>query len=198
MCSWAAENRSRLQQRGSPLEFDLHKIHFISMITRHDPPDQLEALGYLRRLSASLYASNDQEIYRMITSLLFLPVEKLRSSPYSDLLDPTLIRKSKLELAREYCASMGLSRSVPLQTVGTIGAGGALTRIEKSRKVMRENKSEWSQVDELPVNSFFFTLYHNLQARNRLKYHSFLNIGIILYLRAWFRKSRRLKPIHQC
>jgi len=53
--------------------------------------------------------------------------------------------------AKEYCASIGMSRQVPLRVVGDIGGGGALARIEKGKKVMRERKSEWSQTDELPI-----------------------------------------------
>ena len=53
--------------------------------------------------------------------------------------------------AREYCASLGMSRQIPLKVVADIGGGGALARIEKGRKLMRERKSEWSQADELPV-----------------------------------------------
>lgn len=48
-----------------------------------------------------------------------------------------------------------MSRQVPLRVVGDIGGGGALARIEKGRKVMRERKSEWSQTDELPVSRSF-------------------------------------------
>jgi len=148
---WAAENRHNLEQRNSPLEFSLHKIHYLSMVTKHDRPDQTESLNYLRQLPASLYGSHGHEIRRMVTALLFLPIEKLLASPYADLLDPSLAYKTETELVSEYCASLGLSRALPLKTVGAIGAGGALARIEKSRKVMRENKSEWSQVDELPI-----------------------------------------------
>ena len=54
--------------------------------------------------------------------------------------------------ATEYCASLGMSRQAPLRVIGDIGGGGALARIEKGRKVMRERKSEWSQSDELPVS----------------------------------------------
>ena len=52
-----------------------------------------------------------------------------------------------------------MSRQVPLRVVGDIGGGGALARIEKGRKVMRERKSEWSQTDELPVR---FSSFHYL------------------------------------
>jgi hypothetical protein len=45
-----------------------------------------------------------------------------------------------------------MSRQLPLRVVGDIGGGGALARIEKGKKVMRERRSEWSQSDELPVS----------------------------------------------
>lgn len=48
-----------------------------------------------------------------------------------------------------------MSRQIPLRVVGDIGGGGALARIEKGRKVVREKKSEWSQTDELPVYTLF-------------------------------------------
>jgi hypothetical protein len=54
--------------------------------------------------------------------------------------------------AKEYCASMGMSKQVPLRVVGDIGGGGALVKIEKARKVMKERKSEWSRTNELPVS----------------------------------------------
>ncbi|OBZ75309.1 Protein RMD5 A [Grifola frondosa] len=84
-------------------------------------------------------------------------------SPYADLADPSLHFDLEPIFATEYCASLGMSRQVPLRVVGDIGGGGALARIEKGRKVMRERKSEWSQADELPIEI-------PLHAENR--YHS--------------------------
>ena len=46
-----------------------------------------------------------------------------------------------------------MSKRPPLRVVGDIGGGGALAKIEKGRRIMRERKSEWSQADELPVSS---------------------------------------------
>ena len=43
--------------------------------------------------------------------------------------------------AIEYCASLGMSRQTPLRVVGDIGGGGALARIEKGRKIMRERRA---------------------------------------------------------
>ena len=81
----------------------------------------------------------------------FLPITKLQNSPYVDLASPSLHSDLEPLFAKEYCASLGMSRQEPLRVVGDIGGGGALARIEKGRKVMRERKSEWSQIDELPV-----------------------------------------------
>lgn len=87
-----------------------------------------------------------------MTCVLYLPTSKLLKSPYADLADPSVHSDLQNMFATEYCASLGMSRQAPLRVIGDIGGGGALTRIEKGRKVMRERKSEWSQTDELPVS----------------------------------------------
>lgn len=61
--------------------------------------------------------------------------------------------------AKEYSASLGMSRQVPLRVVGDIGGGGALAKIEKCRRVLRERKNEWSQRDELPVRMLTLSSY---------------------------------------
>jgi hypothetical protein len=91
-------------------------------------------------------------------SLAYLPESRMRASVYADLLSPSLHTDLEPLFAKEYSASLGMSRELPLRVVGDIGGGGALARIEKGRKIMRDRKSEWSQVDELPVwlSSAFF------------------------------------------
>lgn len=72
---------------------------------------------------------------------------------------------------KEYCARLGLSCELPLRIVGDIGGGGALARIEKGRKVMRDKKSEWSQIDELPVSMrLTLALVHLLTQFVRLRF----------------------------
>ena len=112
--------------------------------------------------------------------IVYLPLARLRVSPYADLASPNLYMDIDPVLAREYCASLRRSRQIPLQVVADIGGGGALARIEKGRKLMRERKSEWSQTDELPVGLFSLSFYFTrlmfpqieipLPAENR--YHS--------------------------
>jgi len=114
-----------------------------------------------------------------MTCIAFLPLSKLQNSSYRDLALPTLHFDLEPLFAKEYCASLGMSRQVPLRVVGDIGGGGALARIEKGRKVMGDRKAEWRQMDELPVrlpamlmaiSSIFFQIEIPLSSENR--YHS--------------------------
>lgn len=84
--------------------------------------------------------------------IAYLPASRLRGSVYSDLASMSLHTDLEPLFAKEYCASMGMSKQVPLRVVGDIGGGGALVKIEKARKVMKERKSEWSRTNELPVS----------------------------------------------
>lgn len=147
---WVNVYRSFLSSRSSPLEFHLHRSHYLRLLTSSSPP-HLEAIRYLRSISPSLYNAHSQEIHRLLTCIIYLPLSKLITSPYADLANPSLHMDLKPAFAREYCASLGMSKQLPLRVVGDIGGGGALSRIEKGRKVMRERKSEWSQTNELPI-----------------------------------------------
>ena len=49
-CSWAAVNRAALDCQGSSLEFKLHRLHFIDLVS-HGPSFQLEALTYARNFA---------------------------------------------------------------------------------------------------------------------------------------------------
>jgi hypothetical protein len=109
------------------------------------------ALAYAKENMWPFYTENEDECRRLTGCIAYLPLSKLQTSPYADLASPSLHFDLEPLFAKEYCASLGMSRQVPLRVVGDIGGGGALSRIEKGRKVMRERKSEWSQSDELPV-----------------------------------------------
>jgi hypothetical protein len=120
-------------------------------LSSHPPPNILLALNYASAHLTLFYTEHPLEFKRLITCPAYLPLAKLEQSPYADLALPSLHLDLEPLFAKEYCASLGMSKQVPLRVVGDIGGGGALARIEKGRKVMRERKSEWSQTDELPV-----------------------------------------------
>lgn len=150
--SWVAKNRTFLRERASPLEFHLHRSQYIRLLLSSHPPDPLPAIEYAKTTMVPFYAENEDEFKRLTACIIYLPLSKLQTSPYADLASPSLHFDLEPLFAKEYCASLGMSRQVPLRVVGDIGGGGALARIEKGRKVMRERKSEWSQADELPVS----------------------------------------------
>jgi len=148
---WARKNRTFLQSRSSPLEFYLHRSQYIRLLLSSHPPNPLPALTYANEHLRYFYDVHESEVKRLLGCIAYLPLSKLQASSYADLASPSLHFELEPLFAKEYCASLGMSRQVPLRVVGDIGGGGALARIEKGRKVMRERKSEWSQIDELPI-----------------------------------------------
>ncbi|KAF8636596.1 hypothetical protein AX17_003406 [Amanita inopinata Kibby_2008] len=149
--AWASKHRTFLQSRSSPLEFYLHRSQYIRLLFSSYPPDPLPALSYANATLRPFFHEHEAEFKRLIACVAYLPIARLQNSPYADLASPSLHLELEPLFAKEYCADLGMSRQVPLQVVGDIGGGGALARIEKGRKVMRERKSEWSQTDELPI-----------------------------------------------
>ncbi|TCD64437.1 hypothetical protein EIP91_004082 [Steccherinum ochraceum] len=145
---WTEANRHFLHSRSSPLEFNLHRSQYMRLLLSSN---HLAALSYARANFQRFHDRHSAEIYRLMNCLAYMPPSRLQGSPYADLTSPSLHADLEPMFAKEYCASLGMSRQVPLRVVGDIGGGGALARIEKGRKVMRERKSEWSQADELPI-----------------------------------------------
>jgi hypothetical protein len=152
---WSMRNRPFLKSRSSPLEFYLHRSQYIRLLLASEPPNQVSAISYANATLRPFFNEHPTEFRRLMACILFLPEARLRTSPYADLASPSVHADLEPLFAKEYCASLGMSRQVPLRVVGDIGGGGALARIEKGRKVMRERKSEWSQTHELPVSHQF-------------------------------------------
>jgi CTLH/CRA C-terminal to LisH motif domain len=196
---WARKNRSFLQSRSSPLEFHLHRSQYIRLLLSSAPPNKLSALSYANATLRSFWADYSIEIKRLTACVAYLPLTRLRTSPYHDLASPSLHLDLEPLFAKEYCTSLGMSKQVPLRVVGDIGGGGALARIEKGRKVMRERKSEWSQTDELPVSSCFVCKsFRLLMVRDlRSRSHCLLKTGTIQYLLVQFRRNNQLNKIHR-
>ncbi|KAG5646642.1 hypothetical protein DXG03_002632 [Asterophora parasitica] len=148
---WAKANQDFLRSRSSPLEFYLHRSQYIRLLLSSHPPNPLPAIAYANANLRCFFNEHEAELKRLMGCVAYLPLSKLQASPYANFASPSLHFELEPLFAKEYCASLGMSRQVPLRVVGDVGGGGALARIEKGRKVMRERKSEWSQTDELPI-----------------------------------------------
>lgn len=111
-------------------------------------------------------------ISALLTSPLYMPLPRLLHSPYAHLFAQYVGAPSPSNLPGEevvvggatesnpLCASFAaaflrlleLPKDSPLSVVTDIGGGGAMAKIQKVRMVMKEKKTEWSAVGELPVS----------------------------------------------
>jgi len=148
---WTEKYCSFLCSCSLPLEFYLHRSQYIRLLLSSHPPDPLLAIAYANANFRPFYVEHESEFKRLMACVAYMPISKLQESTYRDLAQPSLHFDLEPLFAKEYCASLGMSRQLPLRVVGDIGGGGALARIEKGKKVMRERRSEWSQSDELPI-----------------------------------------------
>ncbi|KAI0306384.1 hypothetical protein B0F90DRAFT_1814293 [Multifurca ochricompacta] len=160
---WVELNRDFLQSRSSSLEFYLHRSEYLRLLLMPEPSEQSSAIQYATRYLQPFFSAHTAEFKRLMTCLIFLPKKRMQTSPYEDLTSDTIHVDLENMFATEFSASLGMSKQPPLRVVGDIGGGGALAKIEKGRKIMRERKSEWSQTDQLPIEI-------PLPAENR--YHS--------------------------
>ncbi|GAA5869720.1 hypothetical protein JCM8547_005826 [Rhodosporidiobolus lusitaniae] len=123
---------------------------------------------HFRRLMTS---QRSEEICALLTSPLYLPPPRLFSSPYGSLFSsytstspsslpstsasPSATPPPTEALANAfttaYLATLGLPRDSPLAVVTDVGGSGALAKIMKVRQVMKDKKTEWTAVGELPV-----------------------------------------------
>lgn len=147
------ENQAFLASRDSDLEFALHRSQYMRILS-NDRADKLRAVTYLRQhvtASPHMMTKYETEINKLLAATLW--TDRMEASPYKDVLTETRVH-GELEgkLAQEFCAKLGMSKQLPLAVVGDIATGGALSRIEKGRRVMQQRKNGWSIADELPVS----------------------------------------------
>lgn len=105
--------------------------------------------------------AREATIQALFTAPLYMPFSRLLASPYAALFeeyDASDGGKGGEELTAvmgmftaAFLRRLGLQRDSPLTVVTDIGGGGAMARIQKVRAVMKEKRTEWSAVDELPV-----------------------------------------------
>ncbi|KAN0140839.1 CTLH/CRA C-terminal to LisH motif domain containing protein [Lactarius tabidus] len=148
---WVEHNRDFLRSRSSSLEFYLHRSEYLRLLLTPDQAEHARAIQYATKHLRPFFLTHTTEFKRLMACLIFLPKERMQKSPYEDLTSDTIHLDLANMFATEFSASLGMSKQPPLRVVGDIGGGGALAKIEKGRKIMRERKSEWSQSDELPI-----------------------------------------------
>ncbi|SCV71820.1 BQ2448_4514 [Microbotryum intermedium] len=184
---WAGHAKSD-PDPDSDLEFELRKEEYIQLLlsnssddedvaerqplpspspssASHDKCQQASihlALRYgghhFRRLMTPARRSH---IEALLTAPIYMPFERLLSSPYALIFAPYAPTKSTLPsdgstptcamFTAAFLSTLDLPKDSPLIVVTDIGGSGAMAKIHKVRAVMKEQKTSWSAIGELPV-----------------------------------------------
>ncbi|KAI0223290.1 hypothetical protein L0F63_005034 [Massospora cicadina] len=145
---WAQEHRATLDKNGSNIEFFLHKLQYLHLLTNGSP---MVALEYARNNFPPFLGKNLSEIKRLL-GLLIYSNRKHADSPYADLLSPSFWSDIQHVFTRDFCSVLGLSHESPLYASVTVGTG-ALPTLIKMTVVMKTSGNEWSQSQELPFET---------------------------------------------
>lgn len=155
---WARAHSTRLEERGSNLEFELGRLQFVRLFMEEATGEgssrisqgQRKALDYARQEFGHFQGRYLREIQFLGGAVAFSP--NLQQSPYGRLFHNN---NSWEELAnsftREFCALLGLSADSPLYIAATAGAI-ALPTLLKLQTIMKEKRTEWTTQHELPVS----------------------------------------------
>uniref|UniRef100_T1IIW7 RING-Gid-type domain-containing protein n=1 Tax=Strigamia maritima TaxID=126957 RepID=T1IIW7_STRMM len=156
---WAQENRQNLMQQNSKLEFNLHRLMFIELISQ-GVDKQEEIIHYARQNFPLFAGQHESDIQALMGSLLYIR-QGIADSPYNYLLDPIHWLDICDLFTRDACALLGLSVDSPLSAqsinfvfVDSINAGcTALPALLNIKQVMlqRQVTGVWSSRDELPI-----------------------------------------------
>ncbi|KAL7269651.1 hypothetical protein RUND412_007671 [Rhizina undulata] len=147
--AWARENAAKLEQRGSNLEFELCKLQFVWYFLETPTDGPMKAIQYARS-EFRRFDKHLGEIQKLMCSLAY--IHTLESSPYAKIYaDPEKIWNDVAHaFTKEFCSLQDLSAESPLYIAATAGAI-ALPTLLKMASIMKEKKTEWSTVNELPV-----------------------------------------------
>lgn len=144
---WCAVHRGPLRQRGSSLEFKLHRIEYLRLLQTSTVD---AALAYARNHLEPFLETHHTDIRRLMACVLYR--DRLAHSPYADLVERDAWREVEMLFARDYCAMLGMTLESPL-SVAVAAGGRTLPVLQKMVQVLR-NKSPsvyWTSKEELPV-----------------------------------------------
>ncbi|XP_041049723.1 E3 ubiquitin-protein transferase RMND5B isoform X2 [Cetorhinus maximus] len=146
---WAMANRERLLALSSTLEFKLHRLYFISLLTG-GVINQIEALEYAKNFQP-FAQQHQRDIQVLMGSLVYLR-HGIANSPYLHLLDSNQWADICDIFTRDACALLGLSVESPLSVSFSAGCL-ALPVLLNIKAVIEQRQCTgiWSQKDELPI-----------------------------------------------
>jgi hypothetical protein len=111
-----------------------------------------EALSYAQANLLPHFAKHGEDILKLLTAYLYQASDSV-PTPYQDVADPNIHAPLLVPLfTAEFCRLHGWAREEPLDVVVDLGGrGGALSMIEKGRRVMGDRLGDVREWKELPV-----------------------------------------------
>ncbi|KAI9596592.1 CTLH/CRA C-terminal to lish motif domain-containing protein [Syncephalis fuscata] len=145
--SWAAQHRGLVsKERENNLEFALHRLRYLQLLKSGDV---YAALTYARDYFGLFCKKQLKDIPRLMGALLY--AGRLDDSPYADMINDDEWKTVEQLFRAEYCTALNLPSESPLYTSVVVGTT-AIPSIIKMSQVMKTNRTEWTQQDELPVS----------------------------------------------
>ncbi|ODV89509.1 hypothetical protein CANCADRAFT_4124 [Tortispora caseinolytica NRRL Y-17796] len=147
---WATANREKLQQLYSRLEFELHAMQFVNLLSQPSRPDGSEpALDYARKNFPRFAADCMPEISKLTGAFMYR--SRLNSSPYHDLFTSEKTWDNLEQLfIKDFCSIMSLTPLSPLYVAASAGSL-ALPDFVKMSTISSQKHAEWTSLNEIPV-----------------------------------------------
>ncbi|XP_037936055.1 E3 ubiquitin-protein ligase RMND5A isoform X2 [Teleopsis dalmanni] len=147
---WAARYSNELIAKNSSLEFKLHRLAFLQIVSR-GMDAQAEAIAYARNNFSKFIDRFETEIPTLMGCFIYLPLG-IEKSPYAHLISPEIWTEASYIFMKDACNTLGISKNSALSVVINAGCT-ALPALLNIKQVMQSRQvlSIWSGRDELPI-----------------------------------------------
>lgn len=166
---WVTQYSQELDLRNSSLEFKLHRLAYIQILT-NGVKMQGEAIAYARTHFKKFTDRFEKEIQMLMGCLIYLP-NGYENTPYNQLFDNSMWADAADAFLRECCDIIGVSKDSSLEIIVNSGCYAVPFLLNLKQIMMRNNVAGvWSGRNELPIEI-------DLGPENR--YHSMFTCPIL-------------------
>ncbi|XP_055705198.1 E3 ubiquitin-protein ligase RMND5A [Phlebotomus papatasi] len=147
---WATHYSDKLEAKHSALEFKLHRLAFMQILSRGIEA-QKEAISYARTYFAKFVHRFQKDIQSLMGTLMYLPIG-IQNSPYRHLMASEMWIEAADSFIKDACSVLGINKDSPLSVVVNAGCT-ALPALLNLKQVMlsRQVMGIWNGRDELPI-----------------------------------------------
>jgi len=148
---WSKENREALKGINSGLEFKLHRMQFLYLLSM---AKQNEALQYARQNFSEFSNTNQKDIQNLMGAFIY--ANRLESSPYASIFQVDSIENSwrevKSTFTKDSSTLMGVAQESPLSITITVGVRALPTFLKLSSFAMLKGANDDSLTVEINVD----------------------------------------------